>query len=247
MLIEFCGTAGYHPSTARHTSCLYLPQAAPDSAILLDAGTGLFRLIGRSLPAQLHILLTHAHLDHVAGLTFLLDLVGDAGPGITLYGAPEALEGVTQHLFNSPLFPAAWPYGLQVIEPGSTVTIAGVTVRTLGLNHPGGSVAYRLEWPETSLGYVTDTPADGSYEALVNGVSLLVHECTYADSQVPLARRSRHCTTSDVVQMARRVQAGRLVLTHFDPLVEEDPLQRDCLGRQVPAALAAFDGLQLEF
>ena len=71
MQLHCLGTAGYHPNEHRHTSCYFLPE----SGIVLDAGTGLFRLAGLIQTSTLDILLSHAHLDHVAGLTFLLDVL----------------------------------------------------------------------------------------------------------------------------------------------------------------------------
>ena len=40
MKILLLGTAGYHPSETRHTACVMLPEAG----IVLDAGTGFFRV-----------------------------------------------------------------------------------------------------------------------------------------------------------------------------------------------------------
>src|SRR4028118_2049108 len=86
MMLEFLGTAGYHPSASRHTSCAYIADAGVKCGFVLDAGTGFFRLIGRTLPPQLHIFLSHAHLDHVSGLTYLLDVLRDQQCEVTVYG-----------------------------------------------------------------------------------------------------------------------------------------------------------------
>src|SRR5688500_8038565 len=112
MKLEFLGTAGYHPSEKRHTSCALIADAAPDSAFVLDAGTGFFRLIGRPLPSKLHIFLSHAHLDHVCGLTYYLDLMYSSKTPIeiTVYGAQECLDAVMA-LFDSPLFPVEFRNG----------------------------------------------------------------------------------------------------------------------------------------
>ena len=65
------GTAGYHPNATRHTSCYFLPE----SGIVLDAGSGIFALPPLVETSSLDILLSHAHLDHTLGLTFLLDVL----------------------------------------------------------------------------------------------------------------------------------------------------------------------------
>ena len=68
MKLLLLGTGGYHPNQRRHTACLMLPEAG----IVLDAGTGFFRVRQHVATPSLDILLTHAHLDHVVGLTYLL-------------------------------------------------------------------------------------------------------------------------------------------------------------------------------
>ena len=103
MKIHCLGTAGYHPNNDRHTSCYYLPE----SGIALDCGTGAYRLPGVLQGNRLDILLSHAHLDHTAGLTFLLDVVA-AYPieKIRIWGEADKLAAVQEHLFDPVIFPA---------------------------------------------------------------------------------------------------------------------------------------------
>ena len=68
MRLHFLGTAGYHPNRRRDTACLMIPEAG----ILLDAGTGIFRARDLIGTPTLDIFLSHVHLDHSVGLTFLL-------------------------------------------------------------------------------------------------------------------------------------------------------------------------------
>lgn len=248
MNIEFLGTAGYHPSETRHTSCAVIERAAPDRHFVLDAGTGFFRLIGRSLPAHIDIFLSHAHLDHIFGLTFYLDLLHSAKSPceLTIYGARECLDAVLG-LFDSPLFPVAYSGKCVIVEPGQSLDVDGVKVSACPLTHPGGSLAYRFDWPGKSLGYVTDTVGDGSYIPFITGVDLLIHERNFSDNMQELAELSGHCTTEDVIRVAEQSRAGRLVVTHFNPLVEGDPLDEDHLRHVCPNVIAARDGLILEF
>ncbi len=71
MKLHFLGTAGYHPNNERQTSCLFIPEVA----LMLDAGTGLYRCNPLIVHDELDILISHAHLDHVFGLTILLETV----------------------------------------------------------------------------------------------------------------------------------------------------------------------------
>ncbi len=56
MKLHCLGTAGYHPNDARHTSC----YAIPDVNIVLDAGSGFYRIGGLLRSDTIHILLSHA-------------------------------------------------------------------------------------------------------------------------------------------------------------------------------------------
>jgi ribonuclease BN (tRNA processing enzyme) len=248
MNLEFLGTAGYHPSESRHTSCAIIENAAPDRHFVLDAGSSFFRLIGRPLPKHMDIFLSHAHLDHVFGLTFYLDMIY-ASPTpceLTIYGAHECLDAVL-NLFDSPLFPVAYRGQSVVMEPGQPLNIGGVQVSTHPLTHPGGSLAYRFDWPGKSLAYVTDTFGDDRYIPFITDVDLLIHERNFCNDRKELAELSGHCTTEDVIRVAIQSRARRLVVTHFDPLADGDPLDEDHLRRDCPNAIAARDGLILEF
>ena len=70
MRIHCLGTAGSHPDDSRHTSCYFLPNRASCSM----PGTGMYRLAELIETQTLDVLLSHAHLDHTFGLTFLLDV-----------------------------------------------------------------------------------------------------------------------------------------------------------------------------
>ncbi|MDQ3814209.1 MAG: MBL fold metallo-hydrolase [Armatimonadota bacterium] len=247
MKLEFLGTAGYHPSEKRHTSCAYIPRAAKNCDFVLDAGTGFFRLIGRKLPPQLHIFLSHAHLDHVSGLTYLLNVLLHQKTEVTVYGAPDCLKTVTNDLFDSPLFPLPFNHKLQPIEPGQVLTICNVKVTVFPLTHPGGSLAYRLDWPNRSLAYVTDTAGDGRYVDFIRHVDLLIHERNFSDDLHEIAAISGHTTSEQVIRVALQSQAKRLAITHFNPLTETEPLEEDSLLTEFPDAISARDGLVVEF
>jgi ribonuclease Z len=247
MRVEFLGTAGYHPNEARHTSCIYLPDAAPDCAFVLDAGTGFFRLIGRHLPPQLHIFLTHAHLDHVSGLTYLYNVLLNRKCRVTVYGTADCLATVSNLLFGSPLFPMPFEHGMCIVERGQRLCVCGVRASFFPLTHPGGSLAYRFDWPRHSLAYITDTAGDGLYIDFIRGVDLLVHERNFADNLHEVAVASGHCTSESVGYVARRAKAKRLALTHFNPLTQTDPAEEDSLLAEFPEAVFARDGLAIEF
>ena len=247
MKIEFFGTAGYHPSAQRHTSCVYISGVTPEEDFVLDAGTGFFRLIGRPLPRRLHIFLSHAHLDHVVGLTFLYNVLLGQKTELCVYGTAKTLGTIQHHLFNSPLFPLTWRYPVCAIEAGESFEVGGAQVETFMLTHPGDSLAYRFNWPQKSLAYVTDTAGDARYAEFIQDVDLLLHERNFSDDLNEVADLSGHCTSEAIVRVARASHAKQIVLTHFNPLTQTDPLEEDALREQLPGVICAYDGLELKF
>jgi glyoxylase-like metal-dependent hydrolase (beta-lactamase superfamily II) len=92
--VYFLGTGGWLPSGSRETSC-YAVRDGSD-LLLLDAGTGLRRLITDPSICQdvtrIDVALSHFHLDHVIGLSYLDALEPSIdrhvwGAGKWLYGA----------------------------------------------------------------------------------------------------------------------------------------------------------------
>ena len=245
MTIEFFGTAGYHPCETRHTSCVFLPDAAPNAAFLLDAGTGFFRLIGRPLPSQLHIFLSHAHLDHTVGITFLLDLIYSAKCEVTLHAEQRVLDVVMQQFSKTSLFPVALPIKLAPIS--NNFQVEGVQIETFPLQHPGGSLGYVFSFSNGKrLAYVTDTAGGGDYFSRIENVDLLIHERNFSDDLQELAQRSGHCTSADVAKVLRAATPKKAVLTHFNPLTLDENLDVDGLRDEFPDVVFARDLMTFE-
>ena len=144
MKIVLLGTGGYHPSELRHTACMMLPS----QGIVLDAGTALFRVRDWLETDHLNILLTHAHLDHIIGLTFLFDVLYKKKVSqVTAYAESTKMESIERHLFSEDLFPVKPPLTFAPI--GDLPTLGDdCRVTHFPLEHPGGSLGFRLDWPD---------------------------------------------------------------------------------------------------
>jgi len=246
MKLLLLGTTGYHPNDRRHTPCILLPECG----VMLDAGTAIYRA-GRYLQTpELDIFLSHAHLDHVIGLTYLFDvLYVHPLRRVTLHAAAGTLAAIDEHLFSAALFPKKPPYQSQPITAEVALPQGG-RLTHFPLEHPGGVLGFRLEWPGHSLAYVTDTTAasDAPYVEKIRGVDLLVHECYFPDGQEEWARKTGHSCTTPVAQVARQAGVGRLVLTHINPLSnEDDPIGLDVARAIFPHTEIGADLMEVEF
>lgn len=245
MKLQLLGTAGYHPTRTRHTAGLFLPEVG----VALDAGTGFFRVRDLLATDSLDIFLTHAHLDHVFGLTYLLDTVWGKTVRVRTHGLPEKLTAVREQLLSEHLFPVALPTEWAPLTSSVELRDGG-KLTSFPLPHAGGSLAFRLDWPGHSLAYVTDTTAtaDAPYLDFIRGVDLLVHECNFTDDLAEWAVKTGHSHTTPVAELAAKANVGRLVLTHVNPLADDtDPVNLAAARRLFPRTELGRDEQVWEF
>lgn len=234
----FLGTGGYHPSERRHTAGILLPELG----IALDAGTGFFRMPDALKTETLNILLTHAHLDHIVGLSFPLVAMGRQQiTQITVHGTADVLNAVKQHLFSPALFPIVPDFDW-VELPDGEFSIGDSTIRWCSLEHPGGSVGYQIENRGRKLSYITDTTAPGNYTDFIHGSHLLIHECYFPDDMSDWAASTGHSCATPVANVARQAKAERLLLVHTDPQTsDDDPVGLQAMREIFPATELAED------
>ena len=170
MQLHCFGTAGYHPNEGRHTSAYFLPE----SNIALDAGSGFFRLEKHIQQDSIDILISHAHLDHVMGLTYLLDAsFREKISKIRIWGEEEKVNAIQDHLFNPLLFPARLDAEWNTIKSGDQWEIRGMQLTCKEQENPG-DIAYRIDWPDgRRLVYATVsvTPAKPTPSGVVRQIS----------------------------------------------------------------------------
>ena len=224
------GTNGFYPTFGRQTMCYLV--AAPGAALLLDAGSGVARLSEPAVRAELdgvdclEIVLTHYHLDHVIGLSYLPGVLPEQririhapAPPLTAAGT-EALD----RLIGPPLFPVPfhrWPTPVEVVPfAGATVRAGAWTLAARAQKHPGGSVGLRLG---DRLAYVTDTVFDLATIGFVRGVDTLLHEVWLDDAEAERedAGRGGHSAAGQVADLAREAGVRRLVPVHHRPSSDE--------------------------
>lgn len=250
MHVELLGTGGYYANDRRQTACILFP----DLNLVLDAGSALYRIADRFQGNELHLFLTHAHLDHIVGLPYLLmPLLLKKLDRVTLYGTEQTLAAVQRHLFSVPLFPVSVPLQYETIGDSGSLKLSQrhtISWQVL-LSHPGHSMAYRVDdqtdGRRTSVSYVTDTRVDGTYSEFIRKTDLLIHECNFPDHQADLAACSGHSIASDVARLAADVQARRMVVVHVDPgSAEDDPIGLPAMQAIYPHIELGVDNARFE-
>jgi len=235
------------PDTVKYggnTSCIEV-RLASGQALVLDAGTGM-RPLGVSmqedLPVELHVMLTHLHLDHLQGLGFFRPLFAP-GLDIHIWGPTSPVQHLSERIamyLSPPLFPVRLedvPSNITFHDaPEEPVTIGSATVRAAKVTHQGPTVGYRIEEAGDSLVYLPDhEPSLGADLAtlpaswmsghdLANGATVLFHDAQYRDHEYGAHVGWGHSSISDAMEFANKADVGELVLFHHDPYHTDDEL-----------------------
>ncbi len=246
MRVEFLGTGGFHPNEKRQTACIMLPEIG----LVFDAGTSTFRVAQHIQTESLDLFLTHAHLDHICGLTYLITLpLTGRIKNLRLHGRTEILDAVREHLFADMVFPVAPPFEFHELKDTGELTLpSGDRIEWMKLtHHPGGSTAFKLHLKNHVFAYVTDTTVDHSYKDFVHEADTLVHECYFPDSKKTWADRTGHTHSTPLANLAKDANVGRLIAVHIDPLDEsDDPIGIKGMQTIFPNITVAEDGLSLD-
>jgi len=247
MKLVLLGTTGYHANDRRQTACLMLPELG----VVFDAGTALYRVSEYVQTDTLDIFLSHAHLDHSLGLTYMFDVRAECPRlgRITSHVEQEKLHAIRTHLLADLLFPVMPPVELMPLAAEARLA-DGARLTHFPLKHPGGSVGFRVDWPDRSMAYVTDTVASptAAYVERLRGVDLLVHECYFNDDQTDQAELTGHSCLTRVVEVAAKAGVGRLVLVHINPLIKDDAeLHLDAARKIFAKTEVGVDRMEIEF
>jgi len=228
------GTNGFIPSFGRQTMS-FLLRTAQGRVVLLDAGTGVARLLEPEVrrflegAEELTVVLTHYHLDHVVGLSYLPAVW--RGRPVTVWGPERPLvdsspDEALRRLVSPPLFPIDLdhlPLPVTIRSyGGDRLEVAGVTIRLRRQHHDGGSVGMVID---ERLAYLTDCEMEASAADFARGVDLLLHDMWVTDAEVAAgASRIGHSTREDVARFADLTDARRVAAIHHLPVRPPDTL-----------------------
>ncbi len=221
-----------HMRFGGNTSCVEV--TAGEHTIILDCGTG-FRSLGKDLMSRetrrATILLSHFHLDHIAGFPFFQPAYKPDFSFRIMAGRFNACPDIRSVLatqMDPPLFPVPMrtmraDLTFEDFRPGDTLTLdGGLTVRTAVLNHPDGACGYRIDHDGHSLAYVTDTEhvpdaPDRNILDLIDGADLVIYDATYTEKEFACKAGWGHSTWVEGIKLCQSAGARRLALFHHEP------------------------------
>lgn len=220
-----------------------------EETLALDLGAGaLSNLLKYVHPDELGgLALSHLHYDHYVDIYGLLTarrfwpvelppLAVVSTPGTEdVLGAP--INEATRELFSS---------CLSIVEPGDgeEVGVAGFDVKVRRASHSVEANAMRISAGGRVVCYSGDTDYSEALLELAAGCDLLICEATFT-SELPF-KIPGHLQASEAGEIAQRAGAGRLLLTHVWPTLDEGRAVADAREKYSGTVEAAVEGLTVE-
>lgn len=234
MRIRILGCSGGIGAGSR-TSALLV-----DDDVLIDAGTGIGDLDLVDLDPIRHVFLTHAHLDHIAGLPMLVDYLFDENfnEPLTVYAREETLRAIQDHLFNDVIWPnfARLPSAenpmlrYKVCSPGDTVTIGHRDFYAVDVMHTVPTLGYTVQNSGGAFAVSGDTKTNETLWPVLNACNdlrVLVIEVSFPDEMEELANQAGHyCPRTLTRDLKRLKHAPEIWLTGMKPGEEDKILEQ---------------------
>jgi phosphoribosyl 1,2-cyclic phosphodiesterase len=233
------------PENAKYggnTSCVQVTHG--DTCIVLDGGSGILRL-GKYLSPEIreiHVLLSHLHMDHTMGLGFFAPLY-NPNIKVHLYGPSTSNEPLVNRLrryFSPPLFPvrlSELPSHPIIHEMNNCqFSIDDVTVRSDYVCHPGPTLGYRLTAGGSVIAYLPDHelqmgsanfPNDPEWTSgfeIANGADLLFHDAAYTSKEYVSKIGWGHSSVRDAIAFGKMCRVKKLSLFHHEPVRSDEQL-----------------------
>jgi cAMP phosphodiesterase len=215
---------------------LRLPTFLINGRLLLEAGA-----VTAALPLEKqigldHVLVSHAHLDHVVGLAFLVDNVQSASARatpITMASLPPVVQDLRTYCFNNRLWPdfTVLPspespvLRLETLVESEPVKFAGLTIIPVPVHHAVPAAGFVVSDGTSGFVFSGDTgPTKQLWKIArhVREVRAVLVETAFPNRLEPLARASGHFTPRLLEREIERMPDGPIWIYHIKPTYYEE-------------------------
>ncbi|HTG12448.1 MAG TPA: 3',5'-cyclic-nucleotide phosphodiesterase, partial [Candidatus Eisenbacteria bacterium] len=207
-----------------------------DDRVLVDAGT-----VGGALsvPEQIqiqHALISHAHLDHTAGLAFLTDTLAMVAPDrrVTACSIAPVVESLRTHAFNDTLWPnftnipsaSQSVLGFRDLPEEGESRVGELWVTPVLVEHTVPTTGFVIHDGETGFVFSGDTgPTKRIWQIAreMRGLKALIVETAFPNRLSMLAKASGHLTPEMLRQEIDKMPADLPIwIYHIKPQLYQE-------------------------
>jgi ribonuclease BN (tRNA processing enzyme) len=215
MRLRVVGSSGTFPAYGRPASGYLIEQGS--TRVWCDAGFGTFMSLPVATDLIDAIVISHQHPDHCADLMAAFHAWTyrpEPRDPVPLYGPEPVWERLTSFVGQEPAC-----FDFIPVWTGDVIEIGELGVSFVEMDHSVPTVGSRWDGDGRTLFFTGDTGPGGEWSAAAEEVDLLLSEASYQESSKN-ADYPHHLSAAEAGEIARRVGAERLMLTHIPPYLE---------------------------
>jgi cAMP phosphodiesterase len=224
-------------SPRQHLTCLLV-----NDTVAIDAGSLAMAVNDTERASIRDVVLTHAHLDHIAGLPlFIDDQFSELTEAVRIHATPEVIAILERDIFNWSVYPKfselTNSHGnvmeYRPFEQGNRFQIGGLVFDALEVNHKVPCSGFVVTEGAVSIAITGDTAnMDGFWAAVAErSITALLIECAFPDELSELADMSHHLTPLGLAKELEKFrQPGCEIL-----VVNIKPSYRETVLREIEA------------
>ena len=191
----------------QHLACFVI-----DDRVAIDAGSLAMATSDKQKESIRDVILTHAHLDHIAGLPlFVDDLFAVLKEPICVHATHEVIETLERDVFNWSVYPRFSElnneYGevlnYHSFESGSDFAVAHLNIKPVEVNHKVPTVGFVISDGKAKIAITGDTAETDDFWRVLNqeeNLDGLLIECAFPTALRELAGASHHLTPQKLEQ-----------------------------------------------
>ncbi|OGW41612.1 MAG: hypothetical protein A2010_14830 [Nitrospirae bacterium GWD2_57_9] len=224
------------------------PGFLVNDVMMLDAGTITAALSIQAQSRITDVLISHTHLDHIKSVLFLADnIIGRIKKPVNIRAIPKVIDAIKKHLMNNII----WPDFTRIPTPknpvltyvpmeiGRTISVAGMKVKAIPMNHPVPAVGFVVSDGRSTFLYSADTgPNEGLWKeaARVKNLTGIIVDTSFPNSLDMIADVSGHFTPGQLHEdlTAARVDHNvPIYIYHIKPVHKQRVLKElRAMGRK---------------
>src|SRR5262245_52619891 len=188
-------------SARQHLACFVV-----DDLFAFDAGSLAMATSAEQKKQIRDVVISHAHLDHIAGLPLYIDdLFATIKRPIQIHATREVIEILERDIFNWSIYPRFSElrndHGIVLeyrpFEVETVFSVKHLTVKAVDVNHKVPSVGFIVSDGKSGFALTNDTAEVDRFWEVINeteNLSAILVECAFPDELSELACNSHHLT-----------------------------------------------------
>jgi len=221
-------------SARQHLACFVV-----DDLIAFDAGSLAMSTTSQQKKQIRDVVLSHAHLDHVAGLPLYIDdLFATIKRPIQIHATNEVIDVLERDLFNWAIYPRFSElrndHGVVLeyrpFEIEKDFSVKHLTVKAINVNHKVPSVGFVISDGKSRFALTNDTSQMNRFWEILNEserISAVLIECAFPDELLELAQNSHHLTPQGLEEEIKKMkQECPIYVVNIKPMYYEKVIEQ---------------------